>query len=59
MDRPSGFDDLDAGGVATSVFNAQRDFMRGAAKRLGDDRVNKLYDGKLLRRMEVLQVGLL
>lgn len=57
VDRPSGLDDFDVGGVAASVFNAQRDFMRGAAKTLGDDRVNKLYNGKLMRRMEVLRVG--
>jgi hypothetical protein len=57
VDRPSGMDEFATGGVATSVFNAQRDFMRGAAKTLGDARVSNLYDGKLMRRMEVLQVG--
>ena len=54
IDRPSGFE---SGGVATSVFNAQREFFRGAAKSVGDTRVNKLYEGKLLRRTEVMQVG--
>ena len=50
--------DFNAGAVAAkTVFNAQRDFFRGAAKTMGDDRVGKLYDGKLLRRFEVLQVG--
>lgn len=57
VERPSGYDDFGTGAVATTVFNAQRDFFRGAAKSMGDDRVAKLYNGKLLRRMEVLQVG--
>ncbi|KAL3939366.1 MAG: hypothetical protein SGARI_001395, partial [Bacillariaceae sp.] len=55
VDRPSGYDDFGTGNLAADVFNAQRDFMRKAAKSFGDDRVSKLYDGKLLRRMEVLQ----
>jgi len=55
--RPADYDDFDTGAVAKTVFNAQREFFRGAAKSIGDDRVGKLYDGKLLRRMEVLQVG--
>jgi cyclophilin family peptidyl-prolyl cis-trans isomerase len=57
VERPSGFDDFNTGEVATTVYNAQREFFRGAAKTFGDDRVSKLYNGKLLRRMEVLQVG--
>ena len=57
VERSSGFDDFGTGAVAKTVFNAQRDFFRGAAKSMGDDRVGKLYNGKLLRRMEVLQVG--
>lgn len=57
VERPSGMDDFNTGSVATDVFNAQRSFFRGVSKSLGDDRVSKLYDGKLLRRMEVLQVG--
>jgi cyclophilin family peptidyl-prolyl cis-trans isomerase len=57
IERPSGYDDFGTGEVASSLFNAQREFMRNAAKSLGDDRVSKLYDGKLLRRTEVLQVG--
>eukprot|EP00429_Kryptoperidinium_foliaceum_P004661 CAMPEP_0176007442 /NCGR_PEP_ID=MMETSP0120_2-20121206/3235_1 /TAXON_ID=160619 /ORGANISM="Kryptoperidinium foliaceum, Strain CCMP 1326" /LENGTH=295 /DNA_ID=CAMNT_0017340203 /DNA_START=90 /DNA_END=977 /DNA_ORIENTATION=+ len=55
IDRPSEYDDV--GGVATSVFNAQREFFRGAAKSVGDTRVSKLYEGKLMRRTEVMQVG--
>jgi cyclophilin family peptidyl-prolyl cis-trans isomerase len=57
IDRPSAYDDSQTGGVATSVYNAQREFFRGAAKSAGDTRVNKLYEGKLLRRTEVMQVG--
>jgi cyclophilin family peptidyl-prolyl cis-trans isomerase len=57
VERPSGFDDFNTREVATTVYNAQREFFRGAAKTFGDDRVSKLYNGKLLRRMEVLQVG--
>ena len=45
------------GEVATRVFKAQRDFFRGAAQSVGDTRVTKLYEGKLLRRVEVMQVG--
>ena len=57
VERPSGYDDFGTGAVASTVFNAQREFFRGAAKSMGDDRVGKLYDGKLMRRMEVLKVG--
>ena len=59
VDRPSGLDEFGTAGVATNVFNAQREFFRGAAQTFGDDRVSKLYNGKLMRRMEVLQVGML
>jgi cyclophilin family peptidyl-prolyl cis-trans isomerase len=57
VERPSGYDDFGTGAVAKTVFDAQRNLFRGAAKSIGDDRVAKLYDGKLMRRMEVLQVG--
>jgi cyclophilin family peptidyl-prolyl cis-trans isomerase len=57
VDRPSGNDEFGTGAVASSVFAAQRSIFRGAAKSLGDSRVNKVYEGKLLRRIEVLQVG--
>jgi cyclophilin family peptidyl-prolyl cis-trans isomerase len=45
--------------AAQAVFNAQRDFFRKAAKSLGDTRLEKVYEGKLLRRVEVTQVGFL
>jgi cyclophilin family peptidyl-prolyl cis-trans isomerase len=50
---------LDSDVVADAVYAAQRDFFRGAAQSLGDTRVTKLYEGKLLRRVEVTQVGVL
>mmetsp|Transcript_26856 Transcript_26856/g.48809 ORF Transcript_26856/g.48809 Transcript_26856/m.48809 type:complete len:378 (-) Transcript_26856:40-1173(-) len=45
--------------LASQVFATQRDFFRGAAKTFGDSRVSKVYEGKLLRRVEVTQIGLL
>jgi cyclophilin family peptidyl-prolyl cis-trans isomerase len=45
--------------LASQVFSAQRDFFRGAAKTFGDTRISKVYEGKLLRRVEVTQIGLL
>jgi len=57
IDRPKGYDEFNTGGMATSVFNAQREFFRGAAKSMGDSRIDKLYEGKLMRRTEVMQVG--
>jgi hypothetical protein len=41
------------------VFTAQRKIFRDAAKTFGDSRLEKVYDGKLLRRIEVTQMGLL
>ena len=45
--------------LASSVFTAQRAVFRDAAKTFGDTRLDKLYDGKLLRRIEVTKVGTL
>ena len=45
--------------AAAAVFTAQRAFFRNAAKSFGDARIDKLYEGKLLRRVEVTQVGYL
>lgn len=47
------------GSLASSVFTAQRAIFRDAAKTFGDTRLEKVYDGKLLRRIEVTKVGLL
>jgi len=42
--------------VASAVFNSQREFFRSAAKTVGDTRLEKVFPGKLLRRVEVTQV---
>lgn len=44
---------------ASGVFTAQRRVFRDAAKAFGDSRLDKVYDGKLLRRIEVTKVGIL
>jgi cyclophilin family peptidyl-prolyl cis-trans isomerase len=49
----------DGGDAAQAVFAAQQTFFRNFAKELGDTRVEKVYQGKFLRRVEVTQVGLL
>jgi cyclophilin family peptidyl-prolyl cis-trans isomerase len=54
----SGGGDL-GGALASSVFTAQRRVFRDAAKTFGDSRLDKVYDGKLLRRVEVTKVGVL
>ena len=43
--------------IASSLFTAQRRVFRDAAKTFGDSRLDRLPDGKLLRRIEVTQVG--
>jgi cyclophilin family peptidyl-prolyl cis-trans isomerase len=45
--------------AAQAIFNAQRAFFRKAAKSAGDTRIDKVFEGKLLRRVEVTQVGLM
>mmetsp|Transcript_6274 Transcript_6274/g.11899 ORF Transcript_6274/g.11899 Transcript_6274/m.11899 type:complete len:363 (-) Transcript_6274:102-1190(-) len=45
--------------LASSVFTAQRKIFRDAAKTFGDSRLDKVYNGKLLRRIEVTKVGVL
>ncbi|KAL7499217.1 hypothetical protein ACHAWT_006811 [Skeletonema menzelii] len=46
-----------ANAVTSSLFTAQRRVFRDAAKTFGDTRLDRLPDGKLLRRIEVTQVG--
>ena len=36
VDRPAGLDEFNTGGATTTIFNAQREFFRGAAKTLGE-----------------------
>lgn len=45
--------------LASSLFTAQRKVFRDAAKTFGDSRLEKVYDGKLLRRIDVSKVGVL
>lgn len=45
--------------AAQAIFNAQRTLFRKAAKSVGDTRIDKVFEGKLLRRVEVTQVGLM
>eukprot|EP00571_Detonula_confervacea_P004890 CAMPEP_0172318332 /NCGR_PEP_ID=MMETSP1058-20130122/34599_1 /TAXON_ID=83371 /ORGANISM="Detonula confervacea, Strain CCMP 353" /LENGTH=305 /DNA_ID=CAMNT_0013033149 /DNA_START=176 /DNA_END=1093 /DNA_ORIENTATION=+ len=47
------------GSLASSAFTLQRRVFRDAAKTFGDSRLDKVYDGKILRRVEVTQVGVL
>eukprot|EP00558_Chaetoceros_sp_UNC1202_P001794 CAMPEP_0197258218 /NCGR_PEP_ID=MMETSP1429-20130617/81377_1 /TAXON_ID=49237 /ORGANISM="Chaetoceros sp., Strain UNC1202" /LENGTH=275 /DNA_ID=CAMNT_0042722269 /DNA_START=246 /DNA_END=1073 /DNA_ORIENTATION=+ len=44
--------------VASSVYSLQKDFFRGAAKTFGDTRLSNVYEGKILRRVEVTSVSL-
>jgi cyclophilin family peptidyl-prolyl cis-trans isomerase len=45
--------------LAGKIYATQKDFFRSAAKTFGDTRLDKLYEGKLLRRVDVTRVGLL
>jgi len=45
--------------IASKVYSSQRDFFRKSAKALGDTRIDKLYPGKLLRKVDVNQVEIL
>jgi hypothetical protein len=44
--------------AASNLYTIQRDFFRQAAKVVGDSRLDKTFEGKLLRRVEVTQVGI-
>ena len=59
VERPSQDEESLVQDAAKAVFDAQRDFFRGAAKSLGDTRVSKLVPGKILRRVEVTRVAIL
>ena len=47
------------GSVSESVFTFQKQLFRGAAKAAGDKRLEDLYEGKLLRKVDVTRVGVL
>jgi hypothetical protein len=44
---------------AKAVYAAQRQFFRSAAQAVGDTRIDKVYEGKLLRRVEVTKATVL
>jgi cyclophilin family peptidyl-prolyl cis-trans isomerase len=43
--------------VASSVYSFQKDFFRGAAKTFGDTRLDNVFEGKILRRVEVTSIS--
>jgi len=43
--------------IAADIFQKQKNFFRGAAKAAGDTRIDSIYEGKFLRRVDVTQVG--
>lgn len=53
----AGVEDSLGGSIASSLFTAQRKVFRDAAQTFGDSRLDKVYDGKLLRRVDVAKVG--
>jgi cyclophilin family peptidyl-prolyl cis-trans isomerase len=59
MDSTTTFDSALVEEAASAVFAAQNQFFRSAAKTFGDSRLEKVYEGKFLRRVEVTQVGIL
>ena len=65
MDRPvsptteTSGSDRAAEAIASTVFSKQREIFRGAAKTFGDTRLEKIYEGKLLRKVMITRTGLL
>lgn len=45
--------------VASSIYSLQKEFFRGAAKSFGDTRLDNVYEGKILRRVEVVSTEIL
>lgn len=45
------------GEVASSFYSFQKDLFRSAAKTFGDTRLDNIYEGKILRRVEVTSVS--
>lgn len=45
--------------VASSLYSLQKEFFRNAAKSFGDTRLNNVYEGKILRRVEVVSTEIL
>ena len=47
------------GSVSDSVFTFQKTLFRSAAQTIGDTRLEGLYEGKLLRKVDVTRVGII
>ncbi|GMH60637.1 hypothetical protein TrST_g7541 [Triparma strigata] len=47
------------GSLKDEVFTMQKEFFRGLAKGVGDSRLDELYEGKFLRKVDVTRCGLL
>lgn len=45
--------------VASSLYSLQKEFFRNAAKSFGDTRLDNVYEGKILRRVEVVSTEIL
>jgi hypothetical protein len=45
--------------VASSIYSLQKEFFRNAAKSFGDTRLDNVYEGKILRRVEVVSTEIL
>lgn len=56
VENVGGADSRAVGEVASSVYSLQKEFFRGAAKSFGDTRLSSVYEGKILRRVEVTAV---
>lgn len=57
VENVGGGDSRAVGEVASSVYSFQKEFFRGAAKSFGDTRLSNVYEGKILRRVEVTSVS--
>ena len=52
VDRSRGMTDP----VSSSVYSFQKEIFRGAAKTFGDSRLTSVFEGKILRRIEVTSI---
>ena len=46
------------GGAASSFYSYQKELFRSAAKTFGDTRIDNIYEGKILRRVEVTSLSI-
>jgi len=59
IDRRIQADNAVVDNVAGTIYASQKDFFRNAAKSFGDSRLDKVYEGKLLRRVDITKVELI